>query len=628
MTNPDVLQSVPSAGTGLHQGPDVSDGAVAVELIPIESQTKTIQTCFRQCLYEVPSFQRPYSWSTDQLNEYWNDVVLAQSDFFFGSIVTWVSEKRDLFNDTYSIIDGQQRITTSAIMLSVIRDAFRDIADVSEACGDDSTAAKAQAATTQGYLIVEDDDGNSHPVLKRPEPMFYSNVLNPDSIHPIEEWNTSATRIGEARHLLRERVVDDLKNRPLADRVERLKSIRANVLKARVIQVELASEEDGFLIFETLNTRGTDLRLSDLAKNLLIRGGATESVDRDTIATRWDKVVDGIRDIGLASDVADRFIWQSWNSRRTAVKESELFKAISAKVGSESGAHMHYLEELEEDARNYVMLDDEDVRSRQRIGDIKDAFAVAEFVDSVRALAIFGVSVAHSTILAIARKYRTTTLVSQKQLIHVGKLVENFHFQYNALTNSGSTGGTRTRYNRFAVQLEQARTKAEVNDAIVDLQRKLKESLPSRERTTEAFRSQFYAPKLGLNRAQRKQASTLRMAYVLMAFSKHHKLLPAGQNLRTWSIDHITPQSKGPEDHRDPVYSIGNLALISPSINSELNDKPLSVKLPILKRGHAYFDEELEAWYVDDVTVPTALQIANRARLLADEAVDAIWSIR
>ena len=55
----------------------------------------------------------------------------------------------------------------------------------------------------------------------------------------------------------------------------------------------------------------------------------------------------------------------------------------------------------------------------------------------MRALAIMNVSVANSTVLAIVRKYEETSLLTAVQLIDVMRLVENFHFQFTALTNSG-----------------------------------------------------------------------------------------------------------------------------------------------------------------------------------------------
>lgn len=607
----------------------MTEAAASIELIPIKSETRTIQTCFQHCLYEVPNFQRPYSWSFDQLEDFWNDVVLAQGDFFFGSTVTWVSEKRDLFNDTYSIIDGQQRLTTSAITLSVVRDSFRRISEKAEelGCYDMSSAAKRQAITTQKYLIATDDDGNTYPVIKRSEEMFYEVIQNPSAIPSGVKWNSSAERIGQARSFFEVRVSSELNDLPLDNQIERLKFIRANVLKARVIQVELTSEEDGFLIFETLNTRGAELRISDLVKNLLIRRGATNVPDRQALADRWDRLVDKVQDGRVNADVVDRFIWQSWNSRRAAVKEPELFKAISTRLGAEPQMHISYLAELEMDSRTYDQLDYEDLQVQPKKKGVRNAFTVPDFVDSVRALAIFNVSVANSTVLAIARKYQETKLVKEAELIEVMRLVENFHFQFTALTNSGSTGGTRGRYNRFAVRLEAARTRAEVSEAIADLKVKLRASLPARERAEVAFRNLFYAPSLQLNQAQKIRARKIFVAYVLMAFAKAEKLLPAGQNLASWSIEHIKPQAMGTNDSQDLVYSIGNLTLLTNALNSSIGDATLSGKIADLRKAKAYFDPELKSWAHSEAEMPSDEQISARAAHLAADALDRVWKL-
>lgn len=606
----------------------MSDAISGVDLIPVESQTRTIQTCFQQCLYEVPNFQRPYSWSAEQLEDYWQDVVLAQGDFFFGSTVTWISQKRELFNDTYSIIDGQQRLTTSAIILSVIRDAFTQIATKAhESGGLEVDTANNQATATQRYLIATDDDGNEHPVLVRSEGMFYQHIQKPSAIPAGGDWNGSANRIGLARAFFENRLILEVDTLPLSEQLEKLKTIRANVLKARIIQVELASEEDGFLIFETLNTRGADLRLSDLAKNLLIRGGATSVPDRQTIAARWDLIVDGVQEGQTNSDVLDRFIWQSWNSRRDAVKEPELFKVISNLVRESSKKHIDYLEELETDSRVYRLLDDEDVLVQPKKNGTRNAFSVAEFVDSVRALSIFNVTVANSTMLAIARKYEEGSLLKEAQLISVARMVEKFHFQFTALTNSGSTGGTRARYNRFAVRLEGAKNATEVANAISDFKAKLKASLPAREKSEKAFLELFYAPTLHLNQAQKARARKIFIAYVLMEFTKYNQHITAGQNLRLWSIEHIKPQSLGSGSHKDAVYAIGNLTLLTGALNSSLGNLDFSAKVNDLRTGRAYFDSVLQEWDSSGVITPSDAQIRQRTQVLATEALDKVWSL-
>ncbi|MFE6001447.1 DUF262 domain-containing protein [Streptomyces sp. NPDC056454] len=606
----------------------MSETTPSSDLIPIESKTRTIQTCFQQCLYEVPNFQRPYSWSRDQLIDFWDDVILAKGDFFFGSTVTWVSTKRALFSDTYSIIDGQQRLTTSAILLSVVRDALFEVADkFADLEGFDAGVAKSQALSTQKYLMVEDDDGKSHPVLLRPEDMFYEVIQNPNAIPSGAKWNRSAERIGEARAFFEEKITSAIKGLTPDEQVEHLKTIRSNSLKARVIQVELASEEDGFLVFETLNTRGSDLRLSDLVKNLLIRGSSTDSEDRKAIASRWERVVGRVQQDRTNVDVVDRFIWQSWNSRREAVREPELFKEISRVVAGSPAAHLSYLQELERDSETYQWLEAEHVQVQPRSRSERNAFTIPEFVDSVRALALFNVSVANSTVLAVARKYHETKLIKQSQVIEVLRLVEAFHFQYTALTNSGSTGGTRSRYNRFAVRLEDAKTTADVALAIEDLKEKLRASLPVRSRAHQAFCSLFYAPSLQLNQAQKLRSRKIFIAYVLMSYAKLEGLLPAGQNLATWSIEHIKPQSLASKNRLDPIYSIGNLTLLTARLNGALGDAPLPSKVGALKKGRAFFDAELEKWEASSDDFPSDAQIEARASFLAADALDRVWKL-
>lgn len=204
------------------------------ELIPIKSTTRTIQECFRLCLYVVPNFQRPYSWDIDELDDYWADVVLAQGDFFFGSTVTWESESRELFNNSYSIIDGQQRLTTSAIILSVIRDAFLAASNSEGGVQIDElrSQAKSQAENTQRYLITEDDDGKKYPVIDRAEPNFKEVVQNPSAIPSGKKWNGSARQIGVARVYFETKIQKALEGKSLSELVETLKLLRNNVLKA------------------------------------------------------------------------------------------------------------------------------------------------------------------------------------------------------------------------------------------------------------------------------------------------------------------------------------------------------------------------------------------------------------
>jgi len=605
------------------------------ELIPIKATTRTIQECFRSCLYVIPNFQRPYSWDIDELEDYWTDVVLARGDFFFGSTVTWESETRELFNNSYSIIDGQQRLTTSAIILSVIRDSFTAAFGHPAAQDDDPdlieelrAQAKVQADNTQRYLIATDDDGKKYPVIDRNEPNFKEVVQNPSAIPSGKTWNGSARQIGTARQFFETKVQKVVEGKPLAEAIEALKSIRNNVLKARLIQVEMTSEEDGFLVFETLNTRGADLRLADLVKNLLVRGGATEPEDRKTISERWERLVDRLQIDAGSMTAVDQFMWQSWNSRRAAVTEAELYKKILELVGGDPDRHLQYLQELEFDSIAYQYIDDVDVVIDKNILGTKSALRMPEVGDTLRALALFNVSVANSALLAIARKYEKTALMTKKDVVEACQAIENFHFQFTALKNSGSTGGTRGRYNRFAVELEEASSKQAVRVALKSFKGRLSGSLPAASEAKEAFIGLFYAPRSRLTNAQKRRSRKHFISYILIRFAQDNKALPLGQDLTAWTIEHIRPQSQASGEVGNPEYSIGNLALLTSGANGDLGDGDLTEKRAGLKAYVPWKDGELSRW-LDDDTKKELLSgdITTRAKSLADLAVDSVWAI-
>lgn len=86
------------------------------------SRQETIKSILKasETYYEIPNFQRPYSWQTNNANDFLTDLedsVAMQKKHYFGTVV--------LVEDTNSeysiaIIDGQQRVTTSLLMVTAI----------------------------------------------------------------------------------------------------------------------------------------------------------------------------------------------------------------------------------------------------------------------------------------------------------------------------------------------------------------------------------------------------------------------------------------------------------------------------------------------------------------------------
>ena len=81
----------------------------------------------------VPLFQRPYTWGEKQWKTLWEDIVdfydLDPSDqrstHFMGAIVTMPARSVPVGVSKFLVIDGQQRLTTIAILMCAIRDALK-----------------------------------------------------------------------------------------------------------------------------------------------------------------------------------------------------------------------------------------------------------------------------------------------------------------------------------------------------------------------------------------------------------------------------------------------------------------------------------------------------------------------
>ena len=78
-------------------------------------------------VFSIPAYQRPYAWSTEEASELLSDLFSSFEDsrksktdstpYFLGSIVLIKNESIP----ESDVVDGQQRLTTLTILLSVLR---------------------------------------------------------------------------------------------------------------------------------------------------------------------------------------------------------------------------------------------------------------------------------------------------------------------------------------------------------------------------------------------------------------------------------------------------------------------------------------------------------------------------
>jgi Protein of unknown function DUF262 len=89
----------------------------------MKAEERTISNILtEQLCYEIPPYQRPYSWEKENvqqlLDDIWEAYASNDNEYFIGSIIT-IERERDR---RYEVVDGQQRLTSLNLVLARLRD--------------------------------------------------------------------------------------------------------------------------------------------------------------------------------------------------------------------------------------------------------------------------------------------------------------------------------------------------------------------------------------------------------------------------------------------------------------------------------------------------------------------------
>ncbi len=78
--------------------------------------------------YEIPKFQRDYTWESEQWDDLWQDIksllMNEESEHYMGYLVLQTSN-----NKNFLIIDGQQRLTTLSILILATLKCLKDLVE-------------------------------------------------------------------------------------------------------------------------------------------------------------------------------------------------------------------------------------------------------------------------------------------------------------------------------------------------------------------------------------------------------------------------------------------------------------------------------------------------------------------
>ncbi len=543
-------------------------------------------------VYRVPMFQRDYSWTEQEWDDLWQDIVAmlepgGESGHYLGYLVLQSNGERN-----FDIIDCQQRVTTLSILVLAVLNNLRLLAEQGAEAEDNRRRLEELRKSYIGFLDPVTLIPTSKLTLNRHNDTFYQTYLVPLERAPRRNLKASEHLLRKSYEWFDEKMRARFAGKTGADLARFLDSV-ADRLFFTVISV--TDELNAFKVFETLNARGVRLSSTDLLKNYLfcvVHGAGGHEHEMRTLEERWEAIVGK-----LGSEEIPDFLRVYWNSLNPLTRHSDLFKAIRGKVKDKAGVFA-LLRDMDRDADIYAALgkpDDPAWNQEQRTH-------VAE-------LAMYGVRQPYSLLLAARRD------LEDADFARVLRACAIVSFRYNVIGNLATNEQERV-YNAVAENI--ARKELASPAAIIHAMRPIY--------TSDAqFRSAFAEKQVRTTTPRNRQV----VRYIPFRIEQQVSQRAFDSLSDKYSIEHVLPERPdaswpafADEQADRSVYRLGNLTLLTTKDNRAVGNGSYAEKRAVYEQSEFEVTRQLaaenEEW--------TPERIASRQHWAAAQAT-AIWKL-
>ena len=501
----------------------------------VDAQGMPIRKLFTDGKYIIPDYQREYDWEEEQIMEFIDDINENNNEtYFIGHMV--FEGKRN--GDSFTVIDGQQRITTITIMLCCIRDIFfaRNENDLGNGINDK-------------YIFYKDDDNNifARLINYMPYPVLQARIQN---IPELKDNNILPHKNGEKKIINAYYKIYELFNNKTTDE---LKKFRDKILELETVSVVAEGVSNACTIFMTLNSTGKDLTTLDLVKSLIFSKYKKIPLINEPNDT-WKQIIDNIKQ-------NNKFLNNFYASRYKKVADRKLFKEMEYTIKSLNSNDIgegtkDFLQQMLKDSNIFRIIKEPSLSHWTN--------NEYEIYESIYALTkLFKIQVSNSFLIALIRDYKEKT-ISKTMCLKVLSVMERFHFINNAVCSNRSSGIDHL-YAKFSRDLYQESSKQNKHRVINNVCQVLTNRI--------ADISDFNANvdnKLYYTKKDDKQKELVKYVLIKLERKKNRHSIPIAT-----SIEHVYPETPQVMTLRDPslIKNIGNLVLLEDDINSKIGNK-------------------------------------------------------
>lgn len=530
----------------------------------------------------IPVYQRNYTWTVNgQINPFLNDVEnVIKGEFkthFMGIIIYNVTKMSAINGNEFSIIDGQQRITTTIILLYALRDLLIESNQEKEATRIENVYLSNRELDDEMKLKLKplvSDDLALKKIVDRNIESFNDEDKNSNvykNYCRIKEWLTD---------MQNSNTIDDILNA---------------INQLYIVAVPVDNNDYPQKIFESINSKGVSLTSSDLIRNYIFMGLDNKTQER-YYEKYWKEIEKNISTDSKKLEDYLRFYITSQSYELPSTKNNGVYhafkKLLEDKYGSEINSLNNITNTLESILRfskYYFTIYNSDINSVR--SSIKEALREYKKIDSNMPAPLF------LRMFDYNSKYNefSKQVISDEDLCQILFITTNYLMR-RALANLDTSDITRL----FAPLTRDVifEAKAIGFDKIVEIYKKhlinknqgKGSECPDNAKLKDAIlaNSNMYILK------------STRILLDKIELNNN----PAPVDLSKLSVEHLMPQTPTKdwlaylncteEQYLNYLNRLGNLTLASKPDNSKMSNNPFSYKQEILSdTNHLNLNKEI-----------------------------------
>ena len=540
-------------------------------------------------IYDIPRYQREYTWNQRDWANLYDDITQNDAGYFLGSFIVvngTVNSKMDTIH--YEVIDGQQRLTTLSLLLAAL---YTRIMEHKDSIDDDMMLDDVRPLRNR--LILKSDKSMTRviPQVQNHNLEDYRWILKEhiglDAVMQKPKF-LGLRKMSKAFNYFYDRLGEDVGGRDGIECVRCLLDICRLVCSAVVVQITVDSHADAYTLFASLNNRGVPLSAVDLIKNMLL--GKVAGVDDGQLNYYFERWQEVLHNLGDDYKTQERFFRQNYDAFRREVNKpfigesgsqlplgsvatrSNLLKIYEKRMETDDGA-LKVLDELTENSALYSKIIGLDQES-------PDSELTHQLLELSRAQ-----GVASYLMLLFLFKKQNQLELKDETLALLVKLLVRFFVRRN-LTDTPPTRDLERLFINICESLESEGLKG------IAAAEYIKKRLVDVSASDASFKERLEGPIYDVNPDMTRYILT-----VVASPSVTKEMKPLWERYASgnyvWTIEHIFPQgknipdewvkmvadgdmSKAIEVQEKQVHTLGNLTITG--YNSKLSNMPFVTK--------------------------------------------------